>query len=168
MLPITSPQNPKFRSALRLQSNRGRKDQDRILIFGEREICRAVQSGVDICEIFVCSENLHPEQLSVLRQITADSNAQVFDLPNSLFMKLAYGDRIDLAVAIARRPDTSLGRLVLTGTPFVLVVEAVEKPGNLGAIFRSADGAGVDAIIAANPLTDVFHPNSIQIGRAHV
>ena len=145
-----------------MQSSRGRKDQDRILIFGEREICRAIRSGVEICEIFVCSENLPPEQLSVLKQIPADSKAQVFDLPNALFMKLAYGDRVDPVIAIARRPDTSLDKLALSDTPFVLVVESVEKPGNLGAIFRSADGAGVDAIIVANPMTDVFHPNSIR------
>ena len=162
MLQITSSQNPIYKNALCLHSSRGRKDQDRILIFNEREVRRAAASRVKLCEVYFCSKTIEPEAMLDLQQVVSYSKPQLFDLSEALFAKLAFGDRVDSVIAIARRPDTSLDKLALSETPFVLVVESVEKPGNLGAIFRSADGAGVDAILVANPLTDVFHPNSIR------
>jgi TrmH family RNA methyltransferase len=78
--------------------------------------------------------------------------------------KLAFGDRSDGVVAIVRAPSTTLGSLVdgLPPDPLVVVVEAVEKPGNLGAIVRTADGAGADAVVAADARTDLFNPNAIR------
>ena len=81
---------------------------------------------------------------------------------------LAYGDRGDGIVAVARIPDTSLGALSLPSDALVVVVEGVEKPGNLGAVLRSADGAGADAVIAADPRTDLFNPNAVRASQGTV
>ena len=79
-----------------------------------------------------------------------------------VFAKLAFGERSEGLVAIVRIPSTALAGLTLQSAALVLVVEGVEKPGNLGAVMRSADGAGVDAVIAASPRTDLFNPNAIR------
>jgi TrmH family RNA methyltransferase len=79
-----------------------------------------------------------------------------------VFAKLAFGQRAEGLVAVVRIPSAALADLVLPEQPLVVVVEAVEKPGNLGAILRSADGAGADAMIAASPRTDLFNPNAIR------
>ena len=79
-----------------------------------------------------------------------------------VFAKLAFGERSEGLVAVARIPSLDLGGLALAADPLVAVVEGVEKPGNLGAILRSADGAAIDAVVAASPRTDLFNPNAIR------
>ena len=78
------------------------------------------------------------------------------------FEKVAFGDRADGVVAVARPPSVDIARLELPADPLVVVLEAVEKPGNLGAIARTADGAGADALIVADPRCDLFNPNAIR------
>jgi TrmH family RNA methyltransferase len=80
----------------------------------------------------------------------------------AVLARVAFGQRSDGVVAIVGTPVTALADLVLRPDPLVVVVEAIEKPGNLGAIIRTADGAGADAVIAAEPRTDLFNPNAIR------
>ena len=80
----------------------------------------------------------------------------------AVFERLAFGGRAEGLVVVVRRPSTALGDLVLAPDPLLVVIEGVEKPGNVGAVMRSADGAGVDGVIAASPATDLFNPNAIR------
>ena len=160
--PIRSPDNPRFKAALKLLSSRGRQKQDRIAIFGVREVQRAIEAGTRLDEVFLCRDTLSREQLAVTEQHFATQSAPVWELPASLFGKLAYGDRTDGLLAIAKRPAVDLDRLRLSPQSLVVVLEAVEKPGNIGAVARSADAVGAEALILADPVSDLFHPNSIR------
>lgn len=154
MIQITSDQNPKFKRALRLHESRGRKQQERIIIFGENEIRRAMSSGIEFLETFVCPQ-LCPGQSNI-------ASNETFELSERLFNKLAFGQRNYGIVAVAKRPETVFDASSLNSASLVLVLESIEKPGNIGAVFRSASGAGVDAIVLSNPVCDVFHPNAIR------
>jgi TrmH family RNA methyltransferase len=163
MIAITSPNNPKFKSALRLDSSRGRKQQGRFPIHGVRELLRAFTAALEFTEVFVCQDLLNGADLAVIEETCLQKNVPCFALSLDLFRRLAYGDRQDGVVAIAVRPEVSLQQLKLpANSSFVMVVEGIEKPGNLGAVARSADGAGAAALISANPQTDFYHPNSIR------
>jgi RNA methyltransferase, TrmH family len=163
MIAITSPNNPKFKSALRLDSSRGRKQQGRFPIHGVRELLRAFTAALEFTEVFVCQDLLNRADLAVIEETCLQKSVPCFALSLDLFRRLAYGDRQDGVVAIAVRPEVSLGQLKLPAkSSFVMVVEGIEKPGNLGAVARSADGAGAAALISANPQTDFYHPNSIR------
>lgn len=170
---ITSAQNPRYRQVLKLQASRGRKLQDRVIIFGEREVTRAVASQWPIVELWFCQESRHQPPLQTLvATMTAAGQQQVnlFEVPQALFERLEFGERHDGVIAISRRPETSLEQfsprppqsVSQTENSLLLVLEGVEKPGNLGAVLRSADGAGVHGVIIANPHTDFFHPNVIR------
>lgn len=166
--PISSPQNPRLKLALRLRDGRGRKQQGRVLVDGWREISRAAAAGLEIEEVFL-REGLiggGDQRLDGLCNLLA--RAQWLELSAPLFKGLAYGDRDDGIVAVARRPATGLDRIPVDGRGLVLVLDSVEKPGNLGAIVRSADGAGAAGVIVADLATDPFHPNSIRASVATV
>jgi len=152
MQTITSPSNPRYKEALQLHSSRGRKKQNRIIVFGRREIDRAIAAGIT------------PDQIFVQQGSATDAFAceQIYQLPEPLFRKLSYGNRIDDAIMTATRPATDLEKLKLEGRSIAAVIEAIEKPGNLGGMLRTADGSGVDGVMVTRPLTDVFHPNSIR------
>lgn len=158
---IESPHNERLKKVVQLFSSRGRKKQDRFVVVGWREVRRCLESPIQVESVFVHeSESVWlGDELKERRLLPG---AQQFEVESAAFEKLQYGDRDNRVVAVAKRPDTSLDRFAIKDTPFYLIVEAIEKPGNLGAVFRSCDGAGVDGIIVASPLTDVFHPNSIR------
>lgn len=152
MQQITSSNNPKFKDAMQLHSARGRKKQNRIIIFGRREIERAIAVGIDPVQVFVADPTV---------STTVDSSV-VVQLTDDLFAKLNYGNRQDDMVMVADRPSTRLDKLELNNESMVLVVESIENPGNLGGILRSADGSGIQSVIVADPRTDLFHPNAIR------
>ena len=157
---LTSIQNPRIRQAIRLQSSRGRKQQGRILIYGLREIERAVQVGVQVESIYVGPE-YDPSQLP--SALPGGQTIRVFRVTDEIQAKLQYGQRDAAPVAVAVRPETDLSHFGPDSTRSVLVVlEAVEKPGNLGAVARSVDASGGSGIMLANPRTDAFHPNAIR------
>ena len=152
MQTITSPSNPRFKEALQLHTSRGRRKQNRIIVFGRREIDRAIAEGIKPDQIFVPAGS----------NTASFDDRKIFQLPEKLFQHLSYGNRLDDAIMTAARPLTCLSQLELRGDALVTVLESIEKPGNLGGILRSADGSGVDGVIVTNPLTDVYHPNSIR------
>ena len=168
MQKITSQDNPRLKNAIRLHTTRGRKSQERILVFGLREIKRAIENGVFPDELFICETNATDDQLSKLLSENAERipKSSVCQLPGKLYEKVNFGDRNDGVVMTAKRPERSLKDVQFENTrdssPLVLIVEAIEKPGNLGAIMRSADGAGVDALVVTAPVTDWYHPNAIR------
>ncbi len=158
---ITSAQNPRVKNASRLRDRRQRRVQGRILIDGVREIGRAVAAGIPFREVFMCPD-LCGEEAAALVQRLPQTGAELFEVTESVFMKLAFGQRGEGVLAVADPPPTGLDTLRLAGNPLVAVLEGIEKPGNVGAVIRSADGAGVSAVVVADPHTDLFNPNAIR------
>jgi TrmH family RNA methyltransferase len=159
---ITSTANPRVKAAARLRGRRERDKEGLTLIDGVRETMRALAGGAVVREVFVVPELLvGPEALGLLERLGEES-IPVIELGREAFEKLAYGDRLDGVVAVAEAPLLTLDDLVLPPEPLIAVIEGVEKPGNLGAILRTADGAGLDAVIVAQSATDLFNPNIIR------
>ena len=162
--PLSSAQNPRIQAALGLRASRDRRTRGLLLIDGAREIDRAASSGIGFRELFVSQELLDRAGKDAHRALHAATLAggSIVAVTAELMARMAFGDRSDGLLAVAVQPDVSLDALTLPDDPLVAVVEAVEKPGNLGALLRSADGAGVDAVIVADPLSDPWNPNAIR------
>jgi TrmH family RNA methyltransferase len=158
---ITSTANPRIKDLARLRAHRGKTTQDLILVDGPREIDRAISAEVELVEAFYCPTVLKHEAKAALERCRG-RGAKCIEVAQHVLEKISYGDRRDGLVVTAARPRRRLADLRISTTFLIAVIEAVEKPGNLGAILRSADGAGVDAIIVADPVADVFSPNVIR------
>jgi TrmH family RNA methyltransferase len=127
-----------------------------------RETLRALQGGVVLREVFVEPELMAEQEAKALLERLREESVPVLELSREAFSRLAYGDRLDGVVAVAETPIRTLADLRLPPEPLIGVIEGVEKPGNLGAVLRTADGAGVDAVIVAESATDLFNPNIIR------
>ena len=152
---ITSKTNPKIKNIIKLEKASERREQNRILIEGRREIERAVACGFEIDTLFVCAEIAKGETKLPARSIE--------EVSLDVFEKIAYREGSDglLAVAIPKYADLQQFK-PKKKNPLIIVLETVEKPGNLGAVMRTADAAGVDAVIIADPRTDLYNPNAIR------
>ncbi len=159
---ITSTANPRVKATARLRSRRERDKTGLTLIDGVRETLRALQGGAVLREVFIESELLGDQEAKALLERLAEESVPVVELSRDAFAKLAYGDRLDGVVAVAETPLRTLADLVLPPEPLIGVIEGVEKPGNLGAVLRTADGAGLNAVIVAESATDLFNPNIIR------
>ncbi|MCE5266593.1 MAG: RNA methyltransferase [Planctomycetaceae bacterium] len=162
---ITSFQNPHVKNAVRLRDGRQREKQGRILIDGSREISRAIAAGVRLVEAFVCEPLCRSEQSRRLLSSLPETTAELLEVTEPVFEKLAFGQRTEGVLAVAETPRPTLESLApkLTGkSPLIAVLEAVEKPGNLGAVLRTADAAGLSAVILADLRTDLYNPNAIR------
>ncbi len=159
--PITSRHNPRIKLAAKLRDRRGRHEQQRIIIDGLREIGRALDAGVEFIEAFVCESILAADGEALQRRLAA-SGCDVVLVNQSVLEKIAFGDRFDGIVAVAKPPRADLNSLTIQDEMLVAVLEKVEKPGNVGAVLRSADAAGVSAVIVADAGTDLYNPNSIR------
>ncbi len=159
---ITSLSNPKVKSAITLRESRGRRRSGLFLIDGRREIERALDGGIRLVSLFIDAERRtrrgNPEPLEEL----VLNGTTILPVSTTVFEKIAYGERNEGVVAVAEIPERSLETLVLSKVPLLGVIEGLEKPGNVGAIFRAADGAGIDALILADPNGDPFHPHAVR------
>ncbi|NLF10108.1 MAG: RNA methyltransferase [Pirellulaceae bacterium] len=162
MTPITSPQNSRVKDAVRLRDRRHRRKQGRIIIDGARELLRAIASGVEPVETFVCPALCHSAESKNLLEMLPRPGGEVFEVGEAVFDKLSFGDRAEGVLAVAAAPQKTLDSLMPAENALIAVLEAVEKPGNLGAVLRSADAAGLSALIAADPRTDLYNPNAIR------
>lgn len=158
---VSSRQNPRFKAALALRDARERRSRRRILVDGAREIGRALDAGVTVVETWIAAERIRSDPARALLPRVAAAGQLVETTPE-LLAHLAYGERDEGMVAVLETPRSGLDDLVLPDQPLIAVVEGVEKPGNLGALLRSADGAGVDAVIAADQVSDIWNPNAIR------
>jgi TrmH family RNA methyltransferase len=162
---IDSPANPRLRAALRLRERREREATGLTLVDGARESLRAIEAGVEVVEAFVCPELIDsPEGRRAVELLGGGSAAgpqKVTEVGMRAFERLAYGDRADGVVLEIRTPPHGLADIRLPEAALVVVTEDVEKPGNVGAILRSADAVGADAVIAVGG-TDLFNPNVIR------
>lgn len=162
-LPIlTSLANPRIKAAVGLRDRRERDSTGLTLVDGAREVGRALAAGVALVEVFVCESLLAGPDARQALDLLRGRDIPLQPVSETVFAKLAFGQRAEGLVAVVRIPSTALDELRLPAVPLVVVVEGVEKPGNLGAVLRSADGAGADAVIAASPATDLFNPNAIR------
>ncbi len=161
--PIQSPSNPRIKNIIKLQSgSKERRKQNLFVIEGFREISRAMAAGIEVKELYVCKELDTPHRSDeLLRQY---GSMDVFEVGIAAFNRIAYREGSDGLIALAVPRYLSLDDIKLRSTPLILVIESVEKPGNLGAIMRTADAARVDAVIVCDPLTDIYNPNAIRSG----
>ena len=159
---ITSTANPRVKAVAGLRDRRDRDRTGRTIVDGAREVRRAIESGAVIDEAFVCVPLLQgPDARAALDRLT-EAGVRITTTSPTVFEKLAFGERAEGLVAVVRVPSLALDDLHLPADPLVVVLEGVEKPGNLGAVLRSADGAGADALIVADARTDPFNPNVIR------
>jgi RNA methyltransferase, TrmH family len=161
-MPLASPSNPRIKAAVRLRDRRAREELGLTLVDGARELRRALDAGVEVVEAFLHEPALAGEDARVALDRLRASGVPLHSTSELAFAKVAFGARVDGLVAVVRPPALDLAALRLPSDPLVIVVEGVEKPGNVGAILRSADGAGADAVIAASPRTDLWNPNVIR------
>ena len=159
---LASPSNPRIKSIARLRDRRERDATGLTVVDGAREVRRALESGLEVVEAFVCEPMLAGEDARAALDQLAARDVPLTSTTEPAFAKIAFGDRAEGLVLVIRTPTFRLDDLQLPAAPLVVVVEGVEKPGNLGAILRSADGAGADALIAASPRTDLFNPNVLR------
>lgn len=159
---ISSLQNPSVKKILRLAKSRERKLQNLFVIEGARELSLAIAGDYFIEEVYVCRELFAGNHYS---EAIADIPIErIIDITHLVFEKLSYRTSSDGIIALARPKSQNLADIQLSDNPFVIILESVEKPGNLGAILRTADAAAVDAVIVCDPQTDVYNPNVIRSG----
>lgn len=159
---ITSIQNPKIKQLLQLQiKSQLRRKEELFVVEGQREVFHCIKSGYDIKTFFCCEELFNDtEYTSVIR--AQMSRTKCFTVSRKVYEKIAYRSSTEGIIAEAKSPCYSLSDLKLSDRPLILVLQSVEKPGNLGAMLRSADASGADAMIICDPLTDIYNPNLIR------
>ena len=162
MTEITSPANPRIKALVRLRNRRERDREERFLIEGFRELTRAVDAGVSIDELYVCPDLFLGHNETALVDRAEAVGATPVTVSEQAFRKASYRDRPEGLLAVARQFPTTLDQIDLTGNPLLLVAEAIEKPGNLGTMLRTADAAGASGVIVADPTTDPFNPNVVR------
>ncbi len=159
---ITSLQNPRIKDAVRLMERRARNQTGLTRIDGARELLRAVGAEVIPETLFVCEELVRDGEGRDALDACRDAGVEIQPVIRSVSEKLAFGDRREGLCAIVSWQPRPLSELELSESPLLFVVNAVEKPGNLGALLRTADAAGVDALVVCDAVTDLANPNTIR------
>jgi TrmH family RNA methyltransferase len=158
MKQITSVQNPFIKSLVLLQEKaKARKQSGTFLIEGQREISIAIKGGYEMETLLFL-----PEICSETETRKLSKNANLIEINKEVYQKLAYRDTTEGILAVAKTKSTKLSDLQLSDNPLILVAEAPEKPGNIGALLRTADAANLDAVIIANPKSDLYNPNIVR------
>ncbi len=155
---INSLQNERVKYAVRLRDRRQRDRDGLMLVEGRSELELALASGVTVREVFFC------ERLSESSPAAFPDLRPVW-VSEAVFEKMSYREKPDGWLAIVPIPHRTLESLALPPAPLLVLAESVEKPGNLGAILRTADAAGVDALLACDPRTDLYNPNVVRASR---
>lgn len=157
---ITSLQNPRVKQILQLSKARERREQYLVAMEGAREIGLAIDAGYQPDTLYICQEiYAKSEYPDLIYRIPIQKQIEIAP---AVFEKLAYREGSDGLIALIHPKGHNLGSIILPPNPFIIVLEAVEKPGNLGAILRTADAAKADAIIICDPGTDLYNPNTIR------
>jgi TrmH family RNA methyltransferase len=158
MKQISSVQNPFIKSLVLLQEKaKARKQTGTFLMEGQREISIAIKGGYQIETVLFLPEICTEKEASQLAP-----TAELIEINKEVFQKLAYRDTTEGILAVAKTKSTLLSDLQLSQNPLILVAEAPEKPGNIGALLRTADAAHLDAVIISNPKSDLYNPNIVR------
>ena len=156
MKQITSAQNSFIKSLIQLQEKaKARKQSGTFLIEGMREIELAIKGNYEIETILFLPELVSNNQITKLTD-------NPIEITKEVYQKLAYRDTTEGILAVAKTKSLQLADLKLSKNPLILVMEAIEKPGNIGAVLRTCDAAKIDAVIIANPKTDLYNPNIVR------
>lgn len=157
---ITSLQNPRIKNIAKLSKAKERREQNLFIIEGARELMLAQMAGYTIDTVFICPELFqksdYPDMLSCI------DKQKIIEVTQAVFDKIAYREGSDGLLTLAKPKKHTLDSLKISDNPFIIILEAVEKPGNLGAILRTADAAQVDAVIICDPATDLYNANAIR------
>lgn len=158
---ISSIQNSTVKRLLLLQSKaKARRNEGGFVVEGLRELTLCISGGYEVKEVYYVPNFV---SLKELTEILSEQQDIVFiEITEEVYKKLAYRESTEGVIAFAKAKTTTLSDLQLPGNPLILVAEAPEKPGNIGALLRTADAANVDAVIIANPRTDLYNPNIIR------
>ncbi len=167
---VTSGQNPKIKELLALQEkSRTRREKGLFVVEGRRELGHCLDAGYKARTLFVCMEMISGNELGEIigkasraGESADDAMPNIIEVPSALYDKIAYRGGTEGIIAEVEYMDRGLDSIRLSGSPLIVVLESVEKPGNLGAVLRSADAAGADAVIICDPLTDIYNPNLIR------
>ena len=159
---ITSPANPRIKSLIRLGKKNERLRTGLMAVEGIREISRAAAAGVVFREAYHCPDIASGREERELLASLGTAGAELIEVSAAVFGKLAYREGTGGIVAVAARAEHSLGELEPGERPLIIVIDHLEKPGNLGAVFRSADGSGADAVIVSDPSAELSNPNVIR------
>lgn len=158
---ISSVQNPKVKALLALQQKSAeRRKTGLFVVEGLRELLHCMDAGMEIDTVFYCREILQEAKAQALASLKVARG--VFEVTAEVYAKMAYRGGTEGVMAEVRAQRRNLEDLRLGEKPLIVVLESVEKPGNLGAILRSADAAGADAVVVCDPLTDLYNPNLIR------
>ena len=159
MKQITSVHNPLIKSLVQLQDKaKLRRQTETFLIEGKREIELAIKGNYKLETVLYVADFFSE---SDVRKLT-HNNADVIEINKEVYQKLAYRDTTEGLIAVAKSKQLTLANLKLSNKPLILVAEAPEKPGNIGALLRTADAANLDAVIIANPKSDLYNPNIVR------
>lgn len=162
---VISAQNQKIKELLALQEkSRARKAAGLFVVEGRRELGHCLDAGFVPRTLFICGEILTAEELNDLLGKAERLNPKVgvVQIPYELYGRIAYREGTEGVIAEVEYRERTLDSIKLGDKPLVIVLESVEKPGNLGAVLRSADAAGADAVIICDPLTDLYNPNLVR------
>lgn len=159
---ISSLQNPKIKQVQKLQEKPAeRKKTGTMLVEGRKEVELALKAQISIQTAFFCSELISKNDFWKLLGNKISKN-KIFEVTKPVFEKIAYRESSFGVVLLVDAPSFTLSHLKLSENPLLLILENVEKPGNLGAILRTADAAGIDAVMVCNPQTDLLNPNVVR------
>lgn len=158
---ISSSQNPLIKELIQLkEKSRVRKKMKRFLIEGQRELKLALKGGFEIEKILFDTSIISHHEINTIIDITS---IELIEISNEVYQKLAYRSTTEGVISLVKTKESVLSSLLFkTKNPLILIAEAPEKPGNIGALLRTADAAKVDAVLIANPKTDMFNPNIIR------
>ncbi len=159
---IISAQNPRVKNLVRLRDARHRKRQERFLIDGFREVERALKTGWPLETLYFCSDFFRDDSIHSLVEACDLQGVEAVQLSPEAFRKASYREGPDGILAVGISRPRHLEDVQLGSCPLLLVVEMVEKPGNLGALMRTAAAAGCDALIVCDPVCDLYNPNAIR------
>ena len=164
---ITSAQNQKIKDLLALQEkSKERRKKGLFVVEGRRELLHCIEAGYEPFTLFICRDILSDRDLDdilgTIEENFCGMMCQIIEIPQHLYDKVAYRGGTEGVIAELKCREMGLESLELKENPLVVVLESVEKPGNLGAVLRSADASGVDAVIVCDPLTDMYNPNLIR------
>ncbi len=155
---ITSQHNSQIKKIISLRKTSKRKKEDLIVIEGRQELELAHASGIKMESLFLC-----PEFQGNKVKINWSKECFVNELESEVFKKISLRETPDGFIGLAKPQLNSLSKIKLGDKALIIVLEGIEKPGNLGAILRTADAAGVDAVILSDPRTDIYNPNVIRV-----
>ena len=158
---ISSVHNPGVKHVVRLRTKKSRDARGLTLVEGNREVRQALAAGLRFSCAYICRDGVYRCDEELVRELE-EKHVRILETGCSVFDKICYGDRTEGVLALVEHPVLTLDQLKLSANPFIVVMESVEKPGNLGAVLRTCDGAGVDALLVCDERTDIYNPNIIR------